>query len=412
MTDDTVCYARHFASGLPPAKSRETPARRYNFGSGHNDPDVVPVTGLAEVAARVIEREGRSLAVYELGGSPLGHQGLREVVVSKLGRTRGITVTADDVLITSGSLQGIDLVNKLLLERGDVVVAEEHSYVGALSRLAALGVEVVPAPLDHEGIRLDALDEVLGRLAKSGRPAKYVYTIPTVQNPTGAIMGMARRQGFVEIARRHDTPIFEDECYADLVWEGESPPALYALAPEQVLHIGSFAKTLAPALRLGYLVAPWQALGRILALKSDGGTSALDQMIAAAFLEDHFADHVAKLSARLRHKMTAMVDAVGREFGTAVEVVAPPGGLYIWVKFPESVDVERLVEPAAQAGVAFNPGQAWSVNPAAGAHHMRLCFGLATVEEIEAGIKVLAQVCFEATGVPARSGNVANAPAA
>ncbi len=412
MTDDRIDYARHFAGGLPPAKPRDAIVRRYNFGSGHNDPDVVPVAGLAEVAARVIEREGRGLAVYELGGSPLGHLGLREVVVAKLARTRGIEVTTGDVLITSGSLQGIDLVNKLLLERGDVVVAEEYSYAGALARLASLGVEVVPAPLDQEGIRPDALDEVLGRLAATGRQAKYVYTIPTVQNPTGAIMGMARRRDIIAVAKRHGTPIFEDECYADLIWAGEAPPALYAMAPEQVLHIGSFSKTVAPALRLAYLVAPWEALGRILALKTDGGTSALDQMIAAAFLKDHFTDHVAKLNARLRHKMTVMVEAVGREFGTSVEVTAPPGGLYIWLKFPESVEVEKLVAPAAEAGVGFNAGGAWSVDPAAGAHHMRLCFGLATIEEIEAGITALAQVCFEETGVPARSGNVANAPAA
>src|SRR5262249_52869820 len=160
------------------------------------------------------------------------------------------------------------LVNALLLARGDTVLIEQETYQGSLNRLARLGVNAVGVPLDAGGMRMAALSAALDDLKRRGIRAKYIYTIPTVQNPTGTIMGVERRRELLQLARAHGVPIFEDECYSDLIWDGQRPPALYAMSEHGgVIHIGSFSKSIAPALRVGYVVAPWEVLSRMLPLK-------------------------------------------------------------------------------------------------------------------------------------------------
>ena len=230
---------------------------------------------------------------------------MRDLVADKLKRHRGIDITRDDVLITSGSLQGLDLVNDLLLEPGDTVIFEELSYGGAISRVKKRGVTVVPVALDADGMRMDALADALAALKAKGVTPKYIYTIPTIQNPTGSILPLDRRHRMLELAREYGVPIFEDECYADLIWAGISttPPAIYSLDPAQVIHIGSFSKTLAPALRAAYAVAPWPVLSRLVSLKTDGGTGAVEQMLVAEYFGKHFDSHVDALTGVLKEKL-------------------------------------------------------------------------------------------------------------
>src|SRR5262249_31901451 len=251
---------------------------------------------------------------------------LRQFLVEKLKRDAGISCTADEILMTSGSLQGIELVNGLLLSRGDTVLVEQVSYFGALSRLARLGVNAVGVPLDHEGLRPDALNAALDDLAGRGIRAKYIYTIPTVQNPTGAIMGEQRRLELLRLAEMHNVPIFEDDCYADLIWDGKRPPAIYTLSRNRnVIHVGSFSKSIAPALRVGYVVADWTVLSRMLTLKTDAGSGALEQMVLAEYCAPHFAAHVPELTRALRAKVETMMDALAEQFGTAAEFDDPKG---------------------------------------------------------------------------------------
>src|ERR1700704_1173393 len=273
-------FAPLLAGGLPPPAARFTGFPKYNFVGGHNDAEHVPVAALMAAAAAVLGREGRTLATYGLDSGPLGYRPLREFLVAKLKRDAGIACAADNILVTSGSLQALDLVNGILLERGDTVVVEQDTYQGSLNRLTRLGVNAVGIPLDHEGLRMDALAAALDDLKRRGIRSKYIYTIPTVQNPTGTIMGIERRREFLGLARDHGVPIFEDECYSDLVWTGTRPPALYAMSEHGgVIHIGSFSKSIAPALRVGYVVAPWEVLSRLLSLKTDAGSGALEQMV-------------------------------------------------------------------------------------------------------------------------------------
>jgi 2-aminoadipate transaminase len=365
----------------------------------------VPAHELADAASAVLNANGHLLGMYNLGQGPQGHMGLREFVAAKLGTRSGIQCTADDVLLTSGSLQGMDLVNGVLVGPGDTVILEEFTYGGAISKVQRLGAKVVAAALDRDGIRIDALRGILERLRGEGVTPKYIYTIPTVQNPTGTIMPLTRRHELLGLSREFGVPIFEDECYADLVWEGARPPALYALDPAQVVHIGSFSKSLAPALRIGYVVAQWPVLSQIIGTKTDAGSGALEQMVVAEYLRDNFDTHVAELTGALHEKLETIVDALAQEFGTAVEMFVPKGGIFLWLKLPDHVDVRTFAQAALQQGLAFNPGPEWACDPESARSHIRLCFALPTKEDIRAGVAELARICFEHTGVPERSAN-------
>ncbi|MEL7000503.1 MAG: PLP-dependent aminotransferase family protein, partial [Pseudomonadota bacterium] len=253
----------------------------------------------------------------------------------------------------------------------------------------------------------------LDRLAADGVTPKYIYTIPTVQNPTGSVMPIARRHALLSLAKDRGIPIFEDECYADLVFEGDWPPAIRGLDDSGlddsglVIHIGSFSKTLAPALRLGYMVCDWPLMSRMMPLKSDAGTGALEQMLVAEYFGNHFDAHLEMLKPRLKRKLDVMVEAVSREFGTAAEFTRPKGGIFFWMRIP-GVDTTKLNAAALREDLHFNPGAGWSTadaNPRAG-ESLRLCFALATEDQIDAGVAKLAEICRREFGVPTVSGNV------
>jgi 2-aminoadipate transaminase len=397
-------YEKLFSSSAPQIEPPATPAK-YNFIGGHNDPQSIPIDGLADAAATVLKREGHRLAMYNLGEGPRGYSGLRRFLGHKLASHRGISGSPDDILVTSGSIQGLDLVNRLLIEPGDTVLMEMFSFSGALNRARAAGAQVVGVKVDRDGMRVDALEERLATLKREGVAAKYIYIIPTIQNPTGSVLSLERRHRIVELAREYGVPIFEDECYADLAWGIEAPPALFSLAPDVVVHIGSFSKTLSPALRIGYATADPRFLARMVAAKSDGGTGALDQLIAAEYFEHHFDDHMPRLKKALKRKLGVMVEALEREFGTGADLWVPQGGIFLWLELLGHVDVRDLSQPALDAGVAFDPGPAWACSPEDGRSFLRLCFALPDETQIREGISALANACFAVTGIPARGDN-------
>ncbi|HKF08972.1 MAG TPA: PLP-dependent aminotransferase family protein [Xanthobacteraceae bacterium] len=400
-------FAPLLAPGLPPPAAKWTGRAKYNFIGGNNDADEVPVDGLIAAATAVLKREGATLATYGLESGPLGYRPLREFLADKLKRTAGIACTADEILITSGSLQGLDLVNGLLLAPGDTVLIEQESYQGSLTRLTRKGINAVGIPLDRDGMRIDAVAAALEDLERRGMRAKYIYTIPTVQNPTGTILSEARRRELLKLAQAHQVPIFEDDCYADLIWDGRRPPALYAMRDgDGVIHIGSFSKSIAPALRVGYIVARWDILSRILPLKTDAGSGALEQMVLAEYCLRHFTEHVPELTRALRAKLDTLMEALAEHFGTAAEFDEPKGGIFLWVKLPDAVDTVKLGQAALAAGVAINPGPDWSTNKAYGKNRLRLCFASPSVQAIQEGVGVLAEVCRREFGVPERIANV------
>jgi 2-aminoadipate transaminase len=410
MAADGFAYTHLFAKDLPAPAPRWTGFPKYNFIGGHNDPEHVPAAELAAAAEAVLRRDGAALALYNPHG-PQGFRGIRDFVVNKVA-ARGIRCTPDDVLITSGSGQGLDLVNRTLLNRGDTVILEEFTYGGALTKLQRLGVNVAGAPLDDDGLKIDALEQILDDLKRKGIVPKFIYTIPTVQNPTGSILPVERRQALLALAKKHGVAIFEDECYADLTWSADAPAAIYSMDPSQVIHVGSFSKTLSPALRLGYVVADWAVMSRLVGLKreTDSGTGALEQMVVAEYFSRKFSEHVGELTGVLKEKLDTMIDALEREFGTTVEKMwRPKGGIFLWIKLPDKVDVTKLVAPAAKEGLVFNPGPEWSCNPAETKSHLRLCFALPSKDVIRSGVATLARVCYEETGLPEQSANIRRA---
>jgi 2-aminoadipate transaminase len=390
-----------FRPGLPPPAARWTGRVKFDFTGGNNDPDALPLDGLIAAAAAVLKREGRTLATYGLTSGPQGYRPLREFLAAKLRSSAGIAAKADDILITSGSLQAIDLVNGALLARGDTVIIEQDCYQGSINRLVRLGVNPVGIPLDRDGMRVDALSSALDDLKRKGVRPKYIYTIPTVQNPTGTILPVERRREMLRLSQAHGVPIFEDECYSDLVWSGERPPAIHAMSERGgVIHISSFSKSIAPALRVGYIVAPWDVLSRVLALKTDAGSGALEQMVLAEYCAAHFARHVPALRRGLRAKLETLMESLGEHFGDTAEFEDPKGGIFLWVKLPDGVDTMKLHQPALAAGVAINPGSEWSVNSDHSRSRMRLCFASPSHEEIHQGIAALAEVCRREFGLP------------
>lgn len=400
-------FSSLFPAGLPAPAVRWTGSPKYNFTGGNNDPDALPLDGLRQAAQSVLEREGRTLATYGLNSGPQGYRPLREFLSLKLKRDAGMACAVDDILIVSGSLQALDLVNAALLTRGDTVIVEQDNYQGTLTRLAKLGVKVIGIPLDKGGMRMDVLEAALAELKAHNIRAKYIYTIPTVQNPTGTILDESRRATMLKLAEHYGVPIFEDDCYADLVWSGVRPPALYAMSKSaNVIHIGSFSKSIAPALRVGFIVAPWAIMSRMLALKTDAGSGALEQMVLAEYCKPHFTEHVPVLRRALRKKLTTLTDALAEQFGTVAEFDDPEGGIFLWVKLPDKVDSLKLYQAALAAGVAINPGPEWSTDKAHSISRIRLCFASPSHDEIRQGIAKLAEVCRKEFGVPTRSANI------
>ncbi len=379
----------------------------YHFVGGNIDEATVPADQLAQIMADIIREKGHHMAKYGMESGPQGHLPLREFICDFNKRHAGMDTTPDQVLLTSGSLQAMDLVNAALLNPGDTVVLEEGNYAGALTRLTALGVTYIGVPLDQNGMRMDALEDTLDDLQSRNITPKFIYTIPTVQNPTGSVMPESRRLEMLALAKRFNTPIFEDDCYADLIFDGNRPKAIHALDEDgRVIYCATFSKTIAPALRVGYLIAPWPLMGRILPLKTDAGSGALEQMLLAEYLPAHFDTHLQSLRPMLREKAQTLTSALDEHFGTSVTYDPPIGGIYLWVTLPEQVDTTRLFEIALKQGVEINPGAQWTVDGVANRHRMRICFGHPSNDTIREGIAKLADICFEEFGLPIRSANL------
>ena len=400
-------YAPFFRADLPPAAARWNGFPEFNFVGGHNDAEGVPVAALTSALTAVMQRDGGRLATYGMGYGSLGYGPLRDAIAALLEARAGMATDPDNILITTGSLQGIDLVNEAFLAPGDTVIVEDVSYGGALGKLRKLGVNYVGIAVGEDGMRMDQLAEVLAAQKAKGVRAKYIYTIPTVQNPSGTVMSVQRRQELLDLAAEYGVPIFEDDCYADLLWEGERPATIRSMDQTgQVFYCGSFSKSIAPALRIGYVVADWPLLSRLLPLKTDGGCGALEQMALAEYCPTQFDSHVDELCQTLKGKCEVMAEALQEQFGAAAEFSAPKGGIFIWITLPDNVDTDQLAKVAAAQGVLINPGSEWSADPDSGRHRLRLCFGHPTHDVIRNGVARLAEICHEEFGVPLRGANV------
>ncbi len=370
----------------------------FNFGSGMPDPGTFPSEALAGAAQRVIVREGASLVRYP---DARGYLPLREIAAQRFRRNHSVDVPASHVTLTTGSMQAIILATQAFVRAGDTVVVEEFCYSGTLGVLRQFGAQIAGVPLDDQGLRPEALEGTLDRLAREGRRVAFVYTIATHQNPSGTILPLERRKALLDICKGRGVLVVEDDCYADVVFEGVMPPAIYTLGePGDVLYIGSFSKILGPGARLGYCIAPEGLAERLLAFKRDGGTSALSSMIVAEYLKDHLWSHVGEVCAAVKAKRDSLFAALERELGGLVDWTHPRGGLFSWVKLPQGIDTQALARLAKERGLQYGSGRSFDAADR-DVPYLRLAFGFIDESLIPEGVARLG-ACIEGAAPGAR----------
>jgi 2-aminoadipate transaminase len=304
----------------------------------------------------------------------------------------------EDMVVTTGGQQVIDLVTKTLIDPGDVVIAEAPTYPGAVPVFSSYQAEVVQIDMDAEGMRVDLLEETLHRLDREGRTPKFVYTVPSFQNPAGVTLSLPRRKRLVEVAHERELLVLEDNPYGLLRYEGAANPPLYSLdGGVFVMYLGTFSKILSPGIRLGWVVAPPPVLEKINLGKqaADLCTSTLSQLMVRAYFEEtRWRDYVDSLTDIYRARRDTMLDALADHFPPQAEWTRPAGGLFIWATLPDYIDTTDLLARALRENVAFVPGEAAYLD-GRGRNAMRLNFSGCGDDELREGIRRIGEVVTE-----------------
>ena len=374
-----------------------SPARRvkYDFAVAFPDPETLPLDGLVDALKTALDREGKDLAYYPMA---TGLPALREFVAEKLTRDRAMQVTADDVALTSGSGEAIGMLIQALTDPGDVALTEEYVYLGTLRQLRRFGADVVGVKCDGQGMIPQELEATLSRLLAEGKKVKYLYTIPVFQNPLGWTMTLERRRQVLEITRKYGVPVFEDECYVDLRFEGEDVSSFHSLDDTgQVMYVGSFSKIIAPGMRMGFMVAPPEVVQRAMSFKAGGGVNQFAALAIEEYLKRDMYRHIDEQNRTLQVKRDAMLASLGEHFGGAATWNKPDGGLYVWLELPEGTDLAAIQGQVLEEGVSYYNGTMFSPD-GKGANLARLCFGHPTPETVYEGVAELARI-FERHGV-------------
>jgi 2-aminoadipate transaminase len=357
------------------------------FSGGFPAPETFPAALLQDLLPRVLgEGTGTALQYSPTEGLPRARQAVARLIAD----TQGRPVDPADVLITSGGIEGLQLLTRMLVEPGDRVLVEGPSYLGAIMAFAGFEADVEGVPTDQDGLRVDALEAALAR----GRRPKLLYVIPDHQNPTGVSLAEERRGPLVELCRRHAVPIVEDVAYRELGFDGTARTSLWSLAPELVVQLGTFSKILAPGFRLGWAVGPAPLLAAMTAAKqnSDQCAGAFGQTVMAEYvLGGHLPGALDAARGLYRRRAGLMLDALAAHMPDGVSWTRPAGGFFVWLTAPEHVDTRDLVAPAARLGVAFVPGAPFYPG-GGGANQMRLAYSRVADAAIPEGIERLASL--------------------
>lgn len=367
-----------------------------SFGGGLPANDLFPIEQFKEACRRVLEQNAVMALQY---GETEGYKPLRDMIARHIARY-GIKAQAENVLITTGSQQALDLIGKLLINPGDRILVEAPTYLGALQAFNVYGAEYVSVPCDEHGLRTDLLEAPL----RCG--PKFMYVLPNFQNPGGTTLSGDRRHTLASLANKYGIPIVEDDPYGQLRYEGEHMPPLVVLDRENVVHdsaytlgnviyLSTFSKTLAPGLRLGWIVAPAEVIARLVQLKqgTDLHTSTFTQVVSYEVARGNFLDeHVKRLRNVYRERRDVMLEALAQYFPSEVRWTHPKGGLFLWVTLPDVMDANKLFHEALKQNVAFVPGDSFfapNEQSLEGRRHLRLNFSNVRPEEIREGIRRL-----------------------
>jgi 2-aminoadipate transaminase len=362
-----------------------------SFAGGMPASELFLIREFEEACHHVLSHDGARALQY---GTTEGYPPLRQYLVERM-KKYGVPAEQENILLVNGSQQGLDLIGKMFVNPGDIILTEGPTYLGALQSFRAYQARFMTVPLDEDGIQTDKLEEVLKR-----HPVKFIYVLPNFHNPAGVTMTLERRLKLVELAAKYGVFIVEDDPYGELRFEGQAITPLVVLHKENVLYLSTFSKTLSPGIRLGWIVAPSKIIAKLVQAKqgSDLHTSTFIQMVANDICQQGILHkHVKTIREVYRERRDAMSTAMEKHFPPGVTWVRPDGGLFLWVQLPEHVDAPELLNVALQEKVAFVPGRAFYPYEG-GKNTMRLTFATATPEKIEEGIKRLRRALMREFG--------------
>ena len=364
-----------------------------SFSGGLPDTSTFAPGFFTELMSRVASGSAAKALQY---GPTEGLSDVREAIALVM-EAEGMQADPDSILPTSGGQQALDLVCKVLIDPGDVIIAEAPTYPGAVPTFCSYEADVIQIPMDRDGMRIDLLREALAQLDREGRRPKFIYTVPNFHNPAGITMCLERRHELLEIAGERELLVLEDNPYGLLRYEGEPLPTLYSLDPDFVLYTGTFSKILSPGVRIGWLVAPAPVLRQLTLGKgsADLCSSSISQyFIAEYFQSGPWINYVRSLAELYRRRRDVMLDALAEHFPREATWTHPQGGMFLWATLPDYIDTTDLLARAIEERVAFVPGRAAYVDGRGGSE-MRLNFSSPSEDDIREGIRRLGEVIRE-----------------
>ena len=366
-----------------------------SFAGGLPAPESFPVEDLKKIIAEVLEEQASSALQY---GATEGDQGLRELITEAYIKD-GLDISIENVVITTASQQGLDLLAKIFINRGDKVLVGLPSYLGGLGAFNSYGADMIGIPFDEHGMRADKVEETLADLKSKGEKPKFIYVIPDFQNPAGITMPNFRRKEIIDLAKKYDVLIIEDSPYRELRFEGQHQKRMYAIDNTgQVALLGTFSKIFVPGFRIGWLIAHKDITDKIIVAKqsTDLCTSPFVQKLAAKYVKDGYFDKNIKNTIKLyREKRHIMLKGFEECMPEGVTWTRPEGGLFLFLTVPEHLDTDKLFDKAIEKKVAFVKGSVFHCD-GSGKNTMRINFSYASKENIKEGVKRLAQVIKEA----------------
>jgi len=361
----------------------------YDFAIGQTNPETFPMDAFRDAAIAAIEEEHDAFNRYP-GGK--GHAGLRQLMAERESQREGVPVDPEMIALMNGSMQAVTLAGQALMQApGDIVITEEYTYSGTISAYKGIGLTMVGVAMDEQGMRMDALADTLQKLQRTDQKVRFIYTLTTYQNPTGTCMPLSRKKQLLEIADRYQLPIVEDNCYGDVHFDGAKVPSLYALDDsERQIYIGSLSKIFAPGVRLGYLLARKPHFNNIVSQRFDAGSNYFAAAVLAQFYKKGIWEHCDVANPVLRHKRNLVCELLNETLADFCVWSVPVGGLFIWVRLPEDIDMDKLRQVAAANNFYFAAGKDFHVDSKQ-VPYLRLAFGHVPDDLIKKGIPVLAR---------------------
>jgi 2-aminoadipate transaminase len=362
-----------------------------SFAGGLPDPHTFPVKEISDISRDILDSRGALALQY---GPTEGEEPLRQQLVRFMAGD-GMTVPMEDIMVTTGSQQGLDIVGKILIDPGDVVIVELPSYLGGLQAFSQYHPEFVGIPQDDDGMQMEILEEKLVELTKAGKRIKFIYVVPDFQNPSGVTLSKDRRVRLLELAAQYNLLIVEDSPYRALRFEGEAPPTIYSTDKDgRTMYLSTFSKTFCPGFRMGWIVAPPKIMNRIVMAKQaiDLCCPSFTQLITAEYMSrGRMPAQLAMIVDLYKVKRNAMLEQLAKYMPPTVTWTRPEGGLFLWIRLPEHIDSEIIFKQAIEKKVAYVIGSAFYCD-GGGKNTLRINFSFASLDQITEGVKRLADL--------------------